>query len=215
MYTLWILLMVDSLADGMVSMSMTTYFLDRKFHLTKSVLGDFFSASYFLSACSNIFAAPLSRRIGLVNTMVFTHIPSSAAVLLFPFPSSVIVTVALLLVRVGLNSMDQAPRSALIAAVVRPEERTAVMGITSMLRTLASTTGPTVTGFLADGDKFWIAFVVAGALRLTYDLGLFAMFINVKLYKHEPATSPEPEVETLITGRRESSDGEQEPDGLA
>jgi MFS family permease len=190
MYAMWFLLMVDSLADGMVGMSLTTYYMDKKFHLSKSVLGEFLSISYFLSAASTVFAGPLTRRIGLVNTMVFTHIPSSAAVLFFPFPESAAATFALLLLRVGLNNMDQAPRSALIAAIVRPEERTAVMGITGMLRTLASTTGPSLTGVLAGNDKFWIAFVVAGSLRLAYDCGLFAMFINIRLYKHErPLTS--------------------------
>lgn len=82
--------------------------------------------------------------------------------------------------------MDQAPRAALIAAVVKPQERTAVMGITSTLRTLANVTGPSFTGLLAEGNRFWIAFVVGGALRLAYDLGLFVMFINIQLYKHEP-----------------------------
>lgn len=186
MYALWFLLMVDSLADGMVSMSLTTYYMDEKFRLPKSTLGDVLSASYFLAACSTVFAGPLARHIGLVNTMVFTHIPSSIAVLVFPAPQNKFLTFALLLVRVGLNNMDQAPRAALIAAVVKPEERTAVMGITSTLRTLANIAGPTFTGLLADNDRFWIAFVVGGALRLAYDLGLFVMFINIQLYKHEP-----------------------------
>jgi MFS family permease len=185
MVVLWFLLMVDSLADGMANMSLTTYYIDQKFHLPKSTLGDVVSISYFLASLSNIFAGPLARYIGLVNTMVFTHIPSSAAVLVFPLANTVPLTVALLLLRVGLNNMDQAPRAALIAAVVRPEERTAVMGITGMLRTLASTTGPTITGFLAGSSRFWVAFVVAGALRLAYDVGLFAMFININLHKHE------------------------------
>ncbi|KAK5661351.1 hypothetical protein OQA88_11247 [Cercophora sp. LCS_1] len=191
MAVLWFLLSVDSVADGMVSMALTTYYMDQKFHPAKSTLGDFLSVSYFLSGLSNIFAGPLARYIGLVNTMVFTHIPSSAAVLLFPFPKSLKWTFALLLLRVGLNNMDQAPRAALIAAVVRPEERTAVMGITVLLRTLASVTGPSVTGLLADRGQFWIAFVVAGALRLAYDLGLFTMFINIKLHKHEPVGEEE------------------------
>ena len=81
--------------------------------------------------------------------------------------------------------MDQAPRTAFIAAVVKSEERTAVMGITSMLRTLAALGGPTLTGLLAAGDKFWIAFVVAGMCRLAYDFGLWAMFVDMKLYQHE------------------------------
>lgn len=169
MYALWFLLMVDSLADGMVSMSLTTYYIDEKYHLPKSQLGDVLSASYFLAACSTIFAGPLARHIGLVNTMVFTHVPSSLAVLLFPLPQNKILTFALLLLRTGLNNMDQAPRAALIAAVVKPSERTAVMGITSTLRTLANVTGPSFTGVLAEHGRFWIAFVVGGSLRLAYD----------------------------------------------
>ncbi|TPX11303.1 uncharacterized protein E0L32_001121 [Thyridium curvatum] len=191
MYALWFLLMVDSLADGMTSMALTTYYIELKFHPTKSLLGGVLSAAYFIASCSAIFAGPLSRRIGLVSTMVFTHIPSSAAVLFFPLPQGIALTFALLLLRIGLNNMDQAPRTALIAAVVRPEERTAVMGITSMLRTLAMMTGPSITGLLAGNDQFWIAFVVAGALRLAYDLGLFVMFINIKLHKHETTRGTE------------------------
>lgn len=206
MYGLWFLLMVDSLADGMVPMTLTTFYMDQKFDLPKSTLGDVLSVSYFLCSASTIFAGPLARHIGLVNTMVFTHIPSSTAVLLFPLPSTAWLTFALLLLRVTLNNMDQAPRAALIAAVVRPEERTAVMGITSMLRTLASTTGPTVTGFLAGNDRFWIAFVVAGALRLAYDLGLFAMFINIRLYRHEPVADGEEKRASVELGRKKDEE---------
>ncbi|KAI1490947.1 major facilitator superfamily domain-containing protein [Biscogniauxia mediterranea] len=190
MYKLWFLLAVDSLADGMVSFSLTNYYLDRKFHVSKSFLGDVASISYFFSFLSTILASPLARYIGLIKTMVFTHLPSSTAVVLFPFPSSVPLTVVLLFIRMALNNMDQAPRAAFIAAVVKPEERTAVNGITSTLRTLASTIGPSVTGILAGNDRFWIAFVVAGSLRIAYDLGLFVMFVNMKLHAHEPNDQP-------------------------
>ncbi|RFU23714.1 hypothetical protein B7463_g12626, partial [Scytalidium lignicola] len=185
MYKLWFLLIIDSLADGMTSYSLTNYYIDQKFHLPKSTLGDITSVSYFLSSCSTIFAGPLVRHIGLINTMVFTHLPSSTAVLLFPLPNNVPLTMLLFFIRTSLNNMDQAPRSALIAAVVKSEERTAVMGITSMLRTLASTVGPSITGFVASHNRFWIAFVIAGALRISYDLGLFVAFVNMKLYRHE------------------------------
>ncbi|KAK8065402.1 hypothetical protein PG997_012149 [Apiospora hydei] len=185
MYKLWILLALDSIADGMVPYSWTTYYMDENFHPLKSTLGDVTSVSYFLGATSAMFAGPLARRIGLVNTMVFTHVPSSAAVLLFPLPHVFWMTVALLLVRSALNPLDQAPRTALIAAVVRPEERTAVMGITSLVRTCAAMIGPTLTGLLAANEQFWVAFVVAGIARLSYDFGLYAMFINIKLHQHE------------------------------
>ncbi|KAI6863373.1 hypothetical protein D0864_06132 [Hortaea werneckii] len=186
MYKLWPLLAVDSLADGMVPYPLTNYYVDNKFHPAKSTLGDVTAVAFFLGAISSVFAGPLARKIGLINTMVFTHIPSSAAVLAFPAPGSLWLTVVLLLVRAGLNNMDQAPRSAFIAAVVKPEERTAVMGITSTLKTLAAMAGPSLTGLLAGGDRFWIAFVAAGALRLAYDIGLYVLFINMKLYQHEP-----------------------------
>ena len=185
MYKLWFLLIVDSLADGMVGYSLTVYYMDQKFSLAKSTLGDITSVSYILSSVSTVFAAPLARRLGLINTMVFTHLPSSAAVLIFPLPHSVFFTVALFYLRTGLNNMDQAPRAAFIAAVVKPEERTAVMGITGMLRTLASAAGPFVTGLLAGHDRFWIAFVAAGSLRICYDLGLWGMFVNMRLHQHE------------------------------
>ncbi|RDW65513.1 hypothetical protein BP5796_10205 [Coleophoma crateriformis] len=204
-YKLWFLLIVDSLADGMTSYSLTNYYMDRKFHLAKSTLGDITSISYMLSACSTIFAGPLARRLGLINTMVFTHLPSSAAVLLFPVPQGIVLTVILFFIRTGLNNMDQAPRSAFIAAVVKPEERTAVMGITSMLRTLAATAGPSVTGLLAGNDRFWIAFVAAGALRICYDLGLFAMFVNMKLYQHEAKDAGKP----IPQDSRHSTDEEE------
>jgi hypothetical protein len=74
------------MADGMVPFPLTNYYMDNKFTLSKATLGDFQSFSYFLSSMSLVFAAPLSRRLGLINTMVFTHIPSSAAVLFFPLP---------------------------------------------------------------------------------------------------------------------------------
>lgn len=185
MYRLWFLLAVDSMADGMVSYSLTTYYMDRKFSISKSALGDIISTSYFLSSCSTVFAGPLARRLGLIKTMVFTHLPSSTAVLLFPVPRGIPLTITLFFIRTGLNNMDQAPRAAFIAAVVKAEERTAVMGITNMLRMLAAILGPSVTGLLAGNDRFWIAFVVAGTLRICYDLGLFAMFVNMNLYAHE------------------------------
>ncbi|XDG05703.1 hypothetical protein ABKA04_005318 [Annulohypoxylon sp. FPYF3050] len=211
MYKLWFLLAVDSLADGMVPYSLTNYYMNEKFHPQKSTLGDITSFSYFLGAISASFAGPLARKIGLINTMVFTHTPSSAAVLFFPFPPYLWLTAGLLLVRAGLNNMDQAPRAAFIAAVVKPEERTAVMGITATVRTLAAMTGPTVTGLLAASDRFWIAFVAAGSCRLAYDFGLYAMFVNMKLHEHEdkPADLPNG------NGTRRIPDEEMELESLA
>ncbi|OCF30877.1 hypothetical protein I317_05035 [Kwoniella heveanensis CBS 569] len=185
MYKLWPLLAVDTLADGMVNLSLTSYYLTSKFQIASSTLGDITSMAFFLAALSTVFAGPLANRLGLINTMVFTHIPSSAAVLLFPLPPNLVITIILFFVRMGLNNMDQAPRAAFIAAVVPASERTAVNGITSTLRTLSSTAGPLITGSLAGQDSFWIAFVTAGVLRLSYDFGLWALFVNFNLHQHE------------------------------
>lgn len=186
MYKLWFLLAVDSLADGMVPYSLMNYYVDQKFHLSKAALGDITSASQFLCAFVAAFAGPLAKRIGLINTMVFTHLPSSISSAFIPLPKTVGPTVGLLLFRAALNSMDQAPRTAFIAAVVKPEERTAVMGITSMVRTLAQTLGPSVTGLLSGNGVFWVAFVAAGFFRISYDLGLWVLFVNVKVDNDVP-----------------------------
>ena len=207
MYQMWFLLAIDSLADGMVPYSLTNYYVDEKFHPSTATLGDITSAAYLLGAISTVFAGPMARKIGLINTMVFTHVPSSAAVLFFALPSNLAVTVILWFIRAGLNNMDQAPRSAFIAGVVKPDERTAVMGITAMLRTLAAMSGPTVTGLLAGSDKFWIAFVAAGACRLVYDVGLYVLFINVKLYQHEGGDAADHE--TYLPSSPSLSDDEE------
>jgi MFS family permease len=183
MYKLWALLAIDSLADGMTPYSLINYYVDQKFHLSKATLGDITSASQFLCAVSAVFAGPLAKRIGLINTMVFTHLPSSIASAFIPLPSSVGWTISLMLFRAALNSMDQAPRTAFIAAVVKPEERTAAMGITSMVRTLAMSAGPSITGLLSGNGRFWMAFLATGICRITYDLGLWVLFVNVNVSK--------------------------------
>ncbi|QIW97983.1 hypothetical protein AMS68_003501 [Peltaster fructicola] len=200
MYKLWILLAVDSISDGMVPYSLTNYYMDVTFHPSKATLGDVTSVAYLLGAISSMFAGPLAKKLGLINTMVFTHVPSSAAVLLFGLPNAFWLCAILLFVRAGLNNMDQSPRSAFIAAVVKPEERTAVMGITSTIRTLAATAGPGLTGLLAENDRFWVAFVVGGALRLTYDLGLYVLFVNMKIEGEKPRQSINDESSTPSDG---------------
>ena len=161
--------------------SLMNYYVDQKFHLSKTALGDITSASQFLLSIGSVFAGPLAKRIGLINTMVFTHLPSSIASAFIPLPRTIGPTVGLLLFRAALNSMDQAPRTAFIAAVVQPEERTGVMGITSMVQTLAMSAGPSITGILSGNRLFWVAFVATGICRIIYDLGLWVLFVNVKV----------------------------------
>jgi MFS family permease len=182
MYRLCTLFALDSLGGGMTPWSLLNYFLSTKFApLSSSTLGNVSSIAFFLSALSTLFAAPLARRLGLINTMVFTHLPSSIALALIPVPPTLAPTIGLVLFRSALSSMDQAPRATFVAAVVKPEERTAVMGINSMLRTLAQSAGPSVTGVLAGNDRFWVAFLMAGICKSSYDAGLWVWSLSIKL----------------------------------
>jgi hypothetical protein len=108
--------------------------------------------------------------------MVATHLPSSIFLGALPVPTGLPLTISLLVGRSVLNSMDQAPRSAFLSLIVLPEERTAVMGVVNILKTLAQSAGPSLTGVLAGHDRFWVAFVVAGSLKAAYDLMLLAFF---------------------------------------
>ena len=210
MFKLWILLAIDSLADGMTPYSLMNYYIDQKFHLSKARLGDITSASQFLCALGAVFAGPLAKHMGLINTMVFTHLPSSISSAFIPLPKTAGPTIGLLLFRAALNSMDQAPRTAFIAAVVRPEERTGAMGITSMVRTLAMSVGPSITGFLSGSGSFWVAFLATGICRITYDLGLWVLFINVKVTRdaggEDEAGSVEDDALNGLLGDTESED---------
>jgi MFS family permease len=185
LFRLSLIMFIDSFASGMVPFSLINYYVDGKFHLPKKRLGEIMSVTWAFSAISNMFAGSIARRIGLIKTMVFTHLPSAVFLALLPVPQSLTFTILLLLARACLSSMDQGPRSAFISAVVKPEERTAVMGIVNVLKTLAQSAGPWTTGGLANHGLFWVAFVTAGSLKGTYDLLLLIFFVNATLHKHE------------------------------
>ncbi|KAF1831706.1 MFS general substrate transporter [Decorospora gaudefroyi] len=170
------LFFLDSFGSGMVPFSLINYYLERKFELPKGKLGGIMSATWFVSTLGNIFASSLAKRLGLIQAMVFTHLPSSLFLALLPLPSSLALTICFLVGRSVLNSMDQAPRSAFLSIVVLPEERTAVMGVVNILKTLSQSCGPSVTGVLAGHGRFWVAFVVAGCLKAGYDGALLAFF---------------------------------------
>ncbi len=110
--------------------------------------------------------------------MVFTHLPSAVFLALIPIPNDVHLSLLFLVLRSCSQSMDVAPRSAFMAAIMLPQERTAMMGVINVVKTMAQSLGPLITGLLADRDLFWVSFVCAGALKATYDLGLLAVFKN-------------------------------------
>jgi len=172
---------VDSLASGMVPISLISYYISKKFDITQSKLGTIISVGSFMSSIGNIFASSISKRIGFINTMVFTHLPSAVFLAMLPAPHSLFLTIVFLVLRATLASMDQAPRSAFLSAIVLPNERTAVMGVVNTVKTMAQSGGPLLTGVLAGEGRFWIAFVAAGALKASYDLGLLVIFSNTKL----------------------------------
>lgn len=177
---LGLLFSMDSLASGLSANSWMVYFFHEKFGLEEGYLGSLFFTTNIISSASNLVAASLGRRIGLVKTMVFTHAPASIALALIPAPANVAVAMALLVFRASTNSMDQAPRQAFLSAAVLPAERTAVMGIMNVVKTMSQAAGPIVTGKLAAVNKFWLAFVVAGCLKLLYDGFLLLLFLGYR-----------------------------------
>ncbi|KAH9433869.1 hypothetical protein MCOR27_003889 [Pyricularia oryzae] len=174
---LCLLFMLDSFASGLVSLSWISYYFKSTYNMELGTLGSVFFTTNVIAAISMLVASSLAKRFGNVNTMVFTHLPSSIFLALIPVPSLQL-SLAALFLRHCTASMDAGPRSAFLAAVIRPSERTAVMGLINTLKTIAQSVGPSATGFLAGSGHFWVAFVVAGSLKATYDLGLLAVFKN-------------------------------------
>lgn len=190
LYKLCALFSIDSLASGMIPFSLISFYMDRKFHMAQGKLGSIMSGAWFVSSISSLFASAISKRIGPVKTMAFTSIPAAMFLGLLPAPSSLAVTIVLLVARACLSQMDQAPRSTFISAVFLAEERTAVMGVFNTLKTAAQSAGPTITGFLAGSNRFWIAFAAAGALKASYNVGLLAMFVNMGRYDRQAVKTP-------------------------
>lgn len=175
---LCILFAFDSLGGGLVPASWISYFFTTKFSLPEGTLGTLFFITSIIAALSNLVASSISKRIGLLKTMVFTHLPSAIFLALIPLPSNAFVAMTFLILRSCTQNMDQAPRQAFLAAAVLPSERTAVMGVVNVVRTLSQSGGPVVTGVLAGLKKFWIAFLLAGTLKAGYDLAMLKMFLG-------------------------------------
>ena len=166
----------DNIGIGLAPASWMTYFFSRKFGLSEGFLGSLFFAIHIIAASSNLVASSITRRLGLLTTMFATNLPAAILVALIPLPSSVVPAMILLILRTSTNEMDQVPRQAFLAAVVLPEERTAVMGLINTVRTLSQGVGPIVTGYFAETGRFWIAFGLAGGLKCTYDVLLLCLF---------------------------------------
>ena len=178
--TLAALFSVDAFAGGLIVQSMLSLWLVQRFALAPAELGTLFFGTSLLAGASYLIAAPLARRFGLINTMVFTHIPSSVALMAIAFVADIHVAVALLLVRSALSQMDVPTRSSYVMAVVTPAERPAAASTTAVPRSLASAGSPLLTGYLLSLSPFGWPLVIAGALKIGYDLTLLMLFRNVR-----------------------------------
>lgn len=175
-----LLFSVDAFAGGLLANSLLTLWLIQRFGLSLGAAGRFFFWAGLLSAGSQLVAAPLSRRIGLLNTMVYTHIPSSICLIAAAFSSSLVLTLALLLVRSALSQMDVPTRSAYVMSVVTPGERPAAASFTAVPRSLAAALAPALSGALLGLGWLGAPLVACGALKIAYDLSLLFLFRRIK-----------------------------------
>lgn len=175
-----LLFSVDAFAGGLLVNSLLTLWLIERFGLSLGAAGQFFFCAGLLSAGSQLAAAPLARRIGLLNTMVFTHIPASVCLIAAAFTQSLTLTLSLLLVRSALSQMDVPTRSAYVMSVVTPPERPAAASFTAVPRSLAAALAPILAGGLLGLGWLGAPLVACGALKIAYDLSLLVAFRHVK-----------------------------------
>lgn len=167
-----LLFSIDTFAGGLVVNSLLSLWLMQRFGLSLSATGQFFFWAGLLSAASQLAAPPLAGRIGLLNTMVFTHIPASLCLIAAAFTASLPATLALLLIRSALSQMDVPTRTAYVMAVVTPAERAAAASFTSVPRSLAASLAPTLAGGLIAVGWLGVPLVACGALKIAYDFSL-------------------------------------------
>ncbi len=167
---------LDSFAGGLVVQSILAWWFYRRFGLSPAILGSIFFGANILAGISALAAARLAKRFGLLNTMVFTHLPSNVLLLLVPFMPNLTLAITVLLLRFSISQMDVPTRQAYIIATVDPSERTAAAGITGVARTTGAALAPILAVPLVSGTRDWVPFVAAGALKIVYDLLLLRSF---------------------------------------
>ncbi|HEY3459221.1 MAG TPA: MFS transporter, partial [Casimicrobiaceae bacterium] len=175
-YLLAALFSLDAFAGGFIVQSLLVLWLFQRFDLSTITAATIFFWTGLLSAFSYLVAARIASRIGLVYTMVFTHLPSSVLLIVVPFAPDLATAIALLLARSALSQMDVPTRSSFVMAVVPAHERAAAASVTSVPRSLAAATSPLVAGYLLGVTAFGWPLIVAGALKIVYDLLFLALF---------------------------------------
>ncbi len=172
---------VDALAGGLTVQSLMALYFHLRFGVPLAPLAALFFGANTLSALSFLAAAPLARRVGLLNTMVFTHLPSNVLLALVAVMPTFPLAAAVLLTRQVLSQMDVPTRQAYTMALVAPEERTAAASVTSLARSAGSASSPILSGLLLQGPLLVLGlpFVLAGGIKVVYDLTLWAVFRRV------------------------------------
>jgi MFS family permease len=168
---------LDAFAGGFVIQSMVAYWFHRRFGVEPATLGGIFFGANILAGISALSAAWLARRIGLIRTMVFTHIPSNILLILVPFMPSLPLAITVLLLRFSISQMDVPTRQSYTMAVVDPLERSAAAGITGTARTVGASLAPVFTGpLLANTALMGLPFIISGGLKIIYDVSLYQRF---------------------------------------
>jgi MFS family permease len=171
---------VDAFAGGFIVQTFIVFWFGRQFGADAELMGLVFFGVGLLQAASSVIAGWLGARIGLLNTMVFSHLPSNVLLALIPLAPSLLVAVILLLGRSALSQMDVPARQAYVAALVEPAERTAAAGYTNAARHLVRPAGPALAS-VSMGMAAGLPFLVAGGLKVVYDLALYFTFRRVRL----------------------------------
>jgi hypothetical protein len=175
-----LLFLVDAFGGGFIGSALFAYFFAERFGAPAAVVAALFASGRVLSALSHLGAAWLARRIGLVNTMVYTHIPSSLLLFTIALSDNLYVAAFFFLLREGLNEMDVPTRQSYTMAVVRPEERLAVAGLTSLVRSGGWAAAPALAGWMMAAGGLALPLFVAGSTKIAYDLMLWRAFRRVK-----------------------------------
>ena len=177
---------LDSFAGGLVLNAMLALWLFQRFGLSLTQAASFFFVSGLLGAFSQLAASKLAARIGLINTMVFTHIPASLCLIAAAFATDSWLALTLLFLRAMVSSMDVPARNAFVMAVVQPHERAAAASFTAVPRSLAAAAGPLLAGWMLEGGFLAMPLIVCGVLKISYDLMLWFAFRRIE---HETSNS--------------------------
>jgi MFS family permease len=179
-YMLAALFSLDAFGGGFVVQSMLALWLHQRFETSMTTAGLVFFWTGVLTAVSYLIAVRIAGRFGLINTMVFTHIPSSVCLILLPFAPSFGYAIVLLFARSALSQMDVPTRTSYVMAIVTPEERPAASSITSVPRSLAAAISPFLSGYLLGVSTFGWPLVIGGGLKIVYDMLLLAKFRRIR-----------------------------------